>query len=80
MARSVSAACSSRTTTTPSTTPSNGWNWGYQLKAGVSAQVAQNIAVIGEVRYNNTFDTIDGDADGIQTGTTAVLAGLRFSF
>ena len=52
------------------------WGAGYLLKAGMTAKVADQISLVGEVRYANSFDYIDDE----QTGTTAVLAGVHFGF
>jgi hypothetical protein len=53
------------------------------LKAGVTAKVAENIALVGEVRYANSFSPIAGEDDfddDEQIGTAAVLAGLQIGF
>lgn len=52
------------------------WGAGYLLKAGVTAKVADQISLVGEVRYANSFNYIDDE----QVGTTAVLAGVHFGF
>ena len=52
------------------------WGAGYLLKAGVTAKIADQVSLVGEVRYANSFDYIDGE----QAGTTAVLAGVHFGF
>ncbi|WP_421761849.1 outer membrane protein [Devosia sp.] len=52
------------------------WGAGYLLKAGVTAKVADQISLVGEVRYTNSFDYIDEE----QSGTTSVLAGVHFGF
>jgi opacity protein-like surface antigen len=59
-----------------STVYSEGWGAGYLLKAGVTAAVADNVALVGEVRYTDSFAPID-DAE---KGTAAVLAGLHIGF
>ena len=52
------------------------WGAGYLLKAGVTARVADQISLVGEVRYANSFDFIDTE----QVGIAAVLAGVHFGF
>lgn len=59
--------------------------FGYQLIGGVSAAVADNVALIGEVRLQNSFDALDADdsadeytVDGGPLVTA--MAGLKFSF
>jgi opacity protein-like surface antigen len=59
------------------------WGAGYLLKAGLTAQVAENIALVGEVRYSNSFSSVVDTATNYEyhsLGTTAVLAGLQISF
>lgn len=57
--------------------------FGYQLIGGVSADVAENIAIVGEVRFQDTFseapDT-DFDLFGIRAPTVSVLGGVKLSF
>ena len=60
----------------------DGWGAGYLLKAGVTAQVAENFGLVGEVRYTDSFSPITG-TDGyndVQSGTTAALAGIQIGF
>ncbi|MGN6488650.1 MAG: outer membrane protein [Devosia sp.] len=52
---------------------SEGWGAGYLLKAGVTAAVADNVALVGEVRYTDSFAPI---AD-VEMGPAAVLAGIH---
>jgi opacity protein-like surface antigen len=60
----------------------DGWGAGYLLKAGVTAQVADNIGLVGEVRYTDAFAPIASNTDynDVQSGTAAVLAGLQIGF
>jgi opacity protein-like surface antigen len=54
---------------------------GYQLIAGASAAVTEDISLLGEVRYQNTFEWIeDVGGDFISSPTVTVLAGLKISF
>lgn len=57
--------------------------YGYQLMAGVTADVTDNIAVVGEVRYQNEFEPLEwegGPVDSRAAPTVAVMAGLKLSF
>lgn len=57
------------------------WGTGYLLKAGVTAQIAENVALVGEVRYTDTFSRVEYENGyDYQLGTTTVLAGLHFGF
>jgi opacity protein-like surface antigen len=57
------------------------WGAGYLLKAGVTAKIAENIALVGEVRYTNTFSRVEySNGYTYELGTTSVLAGLHFGF
>ncbi|WP_421761848.1 outer membrane beta-barrel protein [Devosia sp.] len=65
------------------TTYVDGWGAGYLLKAGVTAKVADQISLVGEVRYANSFEPIASDDinyDDEQAGTTSVLVGVHFGF
>lgn len=55
--------------------------WGYQLIAGVGAQVTENVSVVGEYRYQDTFNPyeIGGDAN-MTVPTSSVLAGVKIGF
>ena len=61
----------------------DGWGAGYLLKAGVTAKVADQISLVGEVRYANTFAPVGSTEsvfDDEQIGTAAVLAGVHIGF
>lgn len=58
------------------------WGAGYLVKAGVTVAVAEQISLVGEVRYANSFSAIeDSDLgnDG-HAGTAAVLVGVQIGF
>lgn len=59
-----------------------GWGAGYLVKAGVTVAVAEQISLVGEVRYANSFAPIDSTNNGNvgQAGTAAVLVGLQIGF
>jgi len=57
-----------------------GWGAGYLLKAGVTVAVADNISLVGEARYANSFSPIETDGDEGQHGSGAVLVGLQIGF
>lgn len=57
--------------------------FGYQLKAGVEVDVTENIAVVGEYRFQNSFSEMWGEDFpnfGNQAPVSVVLAGLKLSF
>lgn len=57
--------------------------WGYQLIVGASAEVAENISVVGEFRYQDSFDVAPYQSDefyGIKAPTATALVGLKLSF
>ena len=57
--------------------------WGYQLIAGATADLTENIAVVGELRYQSGFGEIaydDDDFYGIKAPTASALVGLKISF
>jgi opacity protein-like surface antigen len=57
--------------------------FGYQLILGASAQVTDNISLVGEFRHQDTFGPIDDeDFEGYsgQAGVNVFLAGLKVSF
>lgn len=60
----------------------DGWGLGYLLKAGVTAKVAEQISLVGEVRYANSFDPIGAEStyDDEQAGAAAVLVGVQIGF
>jgi opacity protein-like surface antigen len=59
----------------------HGGGFGYQLIAGVGAKVAENITVIGEYRFQNTFNGSEQDyGQTVDTPTSAVLVGAKLAF
>jgi opacity protein-like surface antigen len=60
----------------------DGWGAGYLLKAGITAQITDGIALVGELRYANSFSPIEGEGvyDDEQIGTGAALVGVHFGF
>lgn len=60
----------------------DGWGLGYLLKAGITAKVAEQISLVGEVRYANSFQPIGAESfyDDEQAGAAAVLVGLQIGF
>ncbi len=55
---------------------------GYQVIVGASADVAENIAVLAEFRYQNAFDGVELSNSGvyIDVPTAAVLVGAKLAF
>jgi len=63
----------------------DGVGLGYLLKAGVTAQVADDISLVGELRYANSFAPIeyvvpDSDTNTGQAGVAAALVGIKLDF
>lgn len=58
--------------------------FGYQLIAGVSASLTDNITGLVEYRYQNQFDSKSNYADtgnyGLDLPTSTLLAGVKISF
>lgn len=57
--------------------------FGYQLIAGAAAQVTDNMAVVGEYRYQDTFSPYDigGPGDPNMTvPTSSIMGGVKFGF
>lgn len=56
--------------------------FGYQLIVGLSAEMTENIALIGEFRYQNSFDGLEfSDSDvSVDVPTAAALIGAKLSF
>ena len=58
--------------------------FGYQLIAGASAVLTDNITGLVEYRYQNQFDSTHNDPDnslyGLAIPTSTILAGLKLSF
>ena len=63
-------------------------DWGYgaggQVFAGVSFDVADNVSIFGEARYQAAFDTIEvdhaGHVDDLGFARTSLLAGVKFGW
>lgn len=57
--------------------------FGYQLIAGAELEVADNISLVGEYRFQNTFapmENVDDSTWTHQLPTHHVLAGIKFGF
>lgn len=57
-----------------------GYGAGGQVFGGLSLDIADNVAVFGEVRHQAAFDIIDADGYDMEFARTSVLAGLKFAF
>ena len=69
------------TWTPPGGTGSSGWGAGYQLAAGARAHVTDNVALFGELKYQDTFGLVGIDNGGdLQRPMLSALSGLRFEF
>lgn len=59
----------------------DGWKAGYVLKVGAATAIANNLSLIGEVRYMDSFEyfeAISPTDDRSRAATSAALIGLRF--
>lgn len=61
------------------------WGLGYLLKAGVTAQVADNVSLVGELRYANSFSPVeyvdsDSETNTGHIGVGAALVGVKLDF
>jgi opacity protein-like surface antigen len=56
--------------------------FGYQLIGGVAAEVADNVSLVGEGRYQQSFSPLTNDlnADTLDIPTVTALVGLKFGF
>ncbi|SFZ84990.1 Outer membrane protein beta-barrel domain-containing protein [Devosia enhydra] len=52
---------------------------GYQLGAGVRAQLTDQVALYAEYKFQNSFGYVDVDGDDVSSPTSNVLLGLRFT-
>lgn len=60
----------------------SGSGFGYQLILGVSAEMTENIALVGEFRYQNSFGGLEITDTPVSATvpTAAVLVGAKLSF
>ena len=59
----------------------NAWGAGYSAAVGVRANVTDNLALFGELKHQDTFDTVElFGGDDVRAPTTTALAGVRLSF
>jgi len=59
----------------------DGWKTGYVLKVGAATAIADNLSLVGELRYMNSFEyfeAISPTDDRSRAATSAALIGLRF--
>ena len=54
------------------------WGAGYQVKAGVGANLFKNMSAFAEYRYQNSFSPISVEGPA-QTANSVALFGLKFS-
>ena len=57
----------------------SGNGFGYQLEAGLIANVADNISVFAEIKKQDTFTYVDVEGDDVSSPTLNALVGLRLS-
>lgn len=59
----------------------DGWKTGYVLKVGAATAIANDLSLVGEVRYMDSFEyfeAISPTDDRSHAATSAALIGLRF--
>jgi opacity protein-like surface antigen len=61
-------------------TTEDAWGAGYSAAVGVRADITDNMALFGEFRHQNTFDTVDLFGDEVGAPTNTALVGVRLSF
>jgi len=61
-------------------TSDNAWGAGYSAAVGVRANVTDNMALFGEFKHQDTFDTVELFGDDVGAPTNTALVGLRLSF
>jgi OmpA-OmpF porin, OOP family len=55
------------------------WGTGYQVMVGGTYDLTDQLALVGEYRYQNSFEPIDIDGPAT-VANSALLAGLKFTF
>jgi opacity protein-like surface antigen len=58
----------------------NAWGAGYSAALGVRANVTDNLALFGEFKHQDTFDTVELFGDDVGAPTNTALVGVRLSF
>lgn len=58
----------------------NAWGAGYSAAVGVRANVTDNLALFGEFKHQDTFDTVELFGDEVGAPTNTALVGVRLSF
>jgi opacity protein-like surface antigen len=56
------------------------WGAGYSAAVGVRADITESLALFGELKHQNTFDTVELFGDDIGAPTNTALVGVRLSF
>ncbi|WP_055047209.1 porin family protein [Devosia sp. A16] len=52
---------------------------GYQVAIGARANVLENVALFGEFKHQDTFDTVALGTNDVSSPTNTLLVGLRFA-
>jgi opacity protein-like surface antigen len=64
-----------------SETTDDAWGAGYSVGVGVRADVTENMALFGELKHQDTFDTVElFDSADVSAPTNTALVGVRLSF
>lgn len=58
----------------------NAWGAGYSAAVGVRANVTDSMALSGELKHQDTFDTVELYGDDVGAPTNTALVGVRLSF
>jgi opacity protein-like surface antigen len=56
------------------------WGAGYSAAVGVRADITENLALFGELKHQDTFDTVELFGDEVGAPTNTALVGVRLSF
>lgn len=56
------------------------WGAGYSAAVGVRADITESLALFGEIKHQNTFDTVELFGDDVGAPTNTALVGVRLSF
>ena len=61
-------------------TTEDAWGAGYSAAVGVRAEITENMALFGEFRHQDAFDTVYLFGDEVGAPTNTALVGVRLSF
>ncbi len=61
-------------------TTEDAWSPGYSAAVGVRADITEDLALFGELKHQDTFDTVELFGDDVGAPTNTALVGVRLSF